>query len=94
MPLSTLLAILPLLIEGSKNGSDTASVGIKDSLKAAKRAVFLSSVETLLTDDELDKETVFELKKLSTAGSDWKVRRVNLFVELVGRGNLSKSQYQ
>ena len=72
MSLSTLLPILPLLIEGSKNGSDIASVGINDSPKAAKRAVFLSSVVTLLTDDELDKETVFELKELSTAGSDCK----------------------
>ena len=70
MSLSAILPLLPLLIEGSKNGSDTASVGIKDSPKAAKRAVFLSIVDTLLTDDELDKETVFELKELSTAGSD------------------------
>ena len=58
----SLSVLLPLLIEGRKNGSDTASAGIRDSAKAAKRAVFLSSVDTLLTDDELDKETVFDLK--------------------------------
>ena len=63
----SLSALLPLRIEGSKNGRDTASVGIKDSPNAAKRAVFLSSVDTLLTNDVLDKETVFELKEVSTA---------------------------
>ena len=68
--LCAILPLLPLLSEGSKNGSDTVSVGIKDSPNAAKRTVFLSSVDTLLTDDELDKETVLVLKELSTAGND------------------------
>jgi hypothetical protein len=49
--------------------SETASVGIKDSPNAAKSAVFLSSGDTLLTDDVLDKETVFELKEVSSAGN-------------------------
>ena len=85
MSLSAILPLLPLLIEGSKNGSDIASVGIKESPKAAKRAVFLSSVETLLTDEELDKETVFELKELSTAGSDCK-ETVPLSIEAIADG--------
>ena len=86
MSLSALFPLLPLLIEGSKNGSDTASVGIKDSPKAAKRAVFLSSVVTLFTDeDELDKEAVFELKELSTAGSDCK-ETVPLSIEAIADG--------
>jgi hypothetical protein len=85
MSLSALFPLLPLLIEGIKNGIDIASVGIKDSPKAAKRAVFLSSVETLFTDDELDKETVFELKELSTAGSDCK-ETVPLSIEAIADG--------
>ena len=81
----SLSALLPLLIEGRKNGSDRGSVGIKDSAKAAKRAVFLSSVNTLLTDDELDKETVFELKEVSTAGSDCE-ETVSLSIESIPDG--------
>ena len=57
-----------------ENGSDTDSVGIRDSPKATKSAVFLSKVETFLTDEEVDKETVFELGEESTAGSDCKGR--------------------
>ena len=81
----SLSALLPLCIEGSKNGRDTASVGIKDSPNAAKRAVFLSSVDTLLTNDVLDKETVFELKELSTAGDACK-DTIPLSIEAIADG--------
>ena len=81
MSLSALFPLLPLLKEGSKKGIDTASVGIKDSPKAAKRAVFLSSVVTLFTDEELDKE----LKEQSIAGSDCK-ETVPLSIEAIADG--------
>ena len=60
-------------------------MGIRDSPKAAKRSVFLSSVKTLLTDEELDKETVFELTELFTAGSDCQ-ETVPLSIEAIADG--------
>ena len=56
--------VFPLLREGTKKGTVTAKAGIKDSPKAAKAAVFLSSVET---DDDVT--TVLEVKDVSIAGS-------------------------
>ena len=57
----------PLLREGTKKGTVTAKAGIKDSPKAAKAAVFLSSVETLVPDDEV--AAVVEVKDVFIAGS-------------------------
>ena len=77
--------ILPLLSEGTKKGSDTASVSIRDSPNAAKSAVFLSKVDTLLTDEEVDKETKLELKEVSTAGRDCE-ETVPVSIEVIADG--------
>ena len=75
--------IFPLLREGTKNGSDTTSVGIKDRPKAAQAAVLLSSVETLLTEEEL--VDVFKSKDVSKAGSDCE-DTVSLPTEAIAEG--------
>ena len=69
---STVSSTLPLLSEGTQNGRDTASVGIRDSPMAARSAEFLSSDVILFTDEALDTDAVFELIDTSTAGSDCK----------------------
>ena len=61
--------VFPLLREGTKKGTVTANAGIKDSPKAAKAAVFLSSVETLLPDDDDEVAAVLEVKDVFIAGS-------------------------
>ena len=81
----TLSSIFPLLSEGTKNGMDTASVGIRASPKAARSAEFPDSVETLFTDEALDNEAVFELKDTSTAGSDCK-ETVPLSIKAIADG--------
>ena len=60
---------LPLLSEGTKKGIVTAKAGIKERPKAAKAAVFLSSVETLVPDDEV--VVVLEANEVFIAGSGW-----------------------
>ena len=60
---------LPLLSDGTKKGIVTAKAGIKERPKAAKAAVFLSSVETLVPDDEV--VAVLEVNEVFIAGSGW-----------------------
>ena len=47
--------------------------------------MFLSSVETLFTDEELDKDAVLELKDVSIAGSDCE-ETVPLSIETIADG--------
>ena len=60
---------LPLLSDGTKKGIVTAKAGIKERPKAARAAVFLSSVETLVPDDEV--VAVLEVNEVFIAGSGW-----------------------
>jgi len=74
---------LPLLSEGTKKGIVTARAGIKERPKAAKAAVFLSSVETLVPDDEV--VAVLEVKEVFIAGSGWE-GTVSVSTEAIAEG--------